>query len=106
MQVRVAQPLCDANFDGFNATIFAYGQTGSGKTHTVFGPSGAIETCAEQLEHDAKWHANAERRAATVDGLAAATKLPSSAGIVLRACDELLNCRSQTGTSCDAIEIR
>lgn len=29
------QPLVDAFFQGFNATVFAYGQTGSGKTHTI-----------------------------------------------------------------------
>ncbi|XP_039628952.1 kinesin-like protein kif7 isoform X1 [Polypterus senegalus] len=29
------QPLVDAFFQGFNATIFAYGQTGSGKTYTI-----------------------------------------------------------------------
>ncbi|CAN9507025.1 unnamed protein product [Ophioblennius macclurei] len=29
------QPLIDAFFQGFNATVFAYGQTGSGKTFTI-----------------------------------------------------------------------
>ncbi|TDH17088.1 hypothetical protein EPR50_G00005140 [Perca flavescens] len=29
------QPLIDAFFQGFNATVFAYGQTGSGKTYTI-----------------------------------------------------------------------
>uniref|UniRef100_A0A673LNA4 Kinesin-like protein kif7 n=1 Tax=Sinocyclocheilus rhinocerous TaxID=307959 RepID=A0A673LNA4_9TELE len=29
------QPLIDAFFHGFNATVFAYGQTGSGKTYTI-----------------------------------------------------------------------
>ncbi|XP_053128627.1 kinesin-like protein KIF7 isoform X2 [Hemicordylus capensis] len=29
------QPLVEAFFDGFNATVFAYGQTGSGKTYTI-----------------------------------------------------------------------
>ncbi|XP_053721292.1 kinesin-like protein kif7 [Synchiropus splendidus] len=29
------QPLIDAFFNGFNATVFAYGQTGSGKTYTI-----------------------------------------------------------------------
>ncbi|XP_057400287.1 kinesin-like protein KIF7 isoform X4 [Balaenoptera acutorostrata] len=29
------QPLLEAFFEGFNATIFAYGQTGSGKTYTM-----------------------------------------------------------------------
>ncbi|CAM4518052.1 unnamed protein product [Leuciscus chuanchicus] len=29
------QPLIEAFFNGFNATVFAYGQTGSGKTYTI-----------------------------------------------------------------------
>ncbi|XP_029284424.1 LOW QUALITY PROTEIN: kinesin-like protein kif7 [Cottoperca gobio] len=29
------QPLIDAFFQGFNATVFAYGQTSSGKTYTI-----------------------------------------------------------------------
>ncbi|XP_011377988.1 kinesin-like protein KIF7, partial [Pteropus vampyrus] len=29
------QPLLEAFFQGFNATVFAYGQTGSGKTYTM-----------------------------------------------------------------------
>ncbi|XP_068595439.1 kinesin-like protein kif7 [Brachionichthys hirsutus] len=29
------EPLIDAFFQGFNATVFAYGQTGSGKTYTI-----------------------------------------------------------------------
>ncbi|XP_010877912.2 kinesin-like protein kif7 isoform X2 [Esox lucius] len=29
------QPLIEAFFQGFNATVFAYGQTGSGKTYTI-----------------------------------------------------------------------
>ncbi|XP_041031027.1 kinesin-like protein kif7 [Carcharodon carcharias] len=29
------EPLVEAFFEGFNATVFAYGQTGSGKTYTV-----------------------------------------------------------------------
>ena len=28
-------PLCNAVFNGYNATVFAYGQTGSGKTFTM-----------------------------------------------------------------------
>lgn len=31
------QPLLEAFFEGFNATVFAYGQTGSGKTYTMLG---------------------------------------------------------------------
>uniref|UniRef100_W5LQ99 Kinesin family member 7 n=1 Tax=Astyanax mexicanus TaxID=7994 RepID=W5LQ99_ASTMX len=33
--VGCVQPLIEAFFQGFNATIFAYGQTGSGKTYTI-----------------------------------------------------------------------
>ncbi|GCB60673.1 hypothetical protein scyTo_0012783 [Scyliorhinus torazame] len=29
------EPLVEAFFEGFNATVFAYGQTGSGKTYTI-----------------------------------------------------------------------
>ncbi|XP_028258406.1 kinesin-like protein kif7 isoform X2 [Parambassis ranga] len=36
------QPLIDAFFQGFNATVFAYGQTGSGKTYTI----GEANICA------------------------------------------------------------
>ena len=32
---KIAAPLIENIFRGFNATIFAYGQTGSGKTHTM-----------------------------------------------------------------------
>ncbi|KAM9825094.1 kinesin-like protein kif7 [Syngnathus typhle] len=32
---EAVQPLIDAFFQGFNATVFAYGQTGSGKTYTI-----------------------------------------------------------------------
>ncbi|KAG9266975.1 kinesin-like protein KIF7 [Astyanax mexicanus] len=33
--VGCVQPLIEAFFQGFNATVFAYGQTGSGKTYTI-----------------------------------------------------------------------
>uniref|UniRef100_A0A4W4G963 Kinesin motor domain-containing protein n=1 Tax=Electrophorus electricus TaxID=8005 RepID=A0A4W4G963_ELEEL len=33
--VACVQPLVEAFFQGFNATVFAYGQTGSGKTYTI-----------------------------------------------------------------------
>ncbi|KAL4641898.1 kinesin-like protein KIF7 isoform X2 [Arapaima gigas] len=33
--VACVQPLIEAFFQGFNATVFAYGQTGSGKTYTI-----------------------------------------------------------------------
>lgn len=34
---RVAQPIVEQVFKGYNGTIFAYGQTGSGKTYTMLG---------------------------------------------------------------------
>ena len=37
----VGQPVCDAAFDGFNATVFAYGQTGSGKSWSMTGNLGS-----------------------------------------------------------------
>uniref|UniRef100_A0A8C5M8W9 Kinesin family member 7 n=1 Tax=Leptobrachium leishanense TaxID=445787 RepID=A0A8C5M8W9_9ANUR len=33
--ILCVQPLLDAFFQGFNATVVAYGQTGSGKTYTI-----------------------------------------------------------------------
>jgi len=102
---RVAQDSVVSALNGMNACVLAYGQTGSGKTHTVFGPSGAIEACAQQAELDAQWSAEAARRGPAAHGLAAATKLPASAGIVLRACAELLGSRNAPGASCDSIKI-
>lgn len=44
------QPLLEAFFEGFNATVFAYGQTGSGKTYTIgeasVGESPGMFACA------------------------------------------------------------
>ena len=71
---RVAQDAVVSALNGMNACVLAYGQTGSGKTHTVFGPSGAIEECAEQAERERP----AARRGAVVDGLAPATTLPNA----------------------------
>lgn len=34
---RIARPVLEGVFEGYNGTIFAYGQTGSGKTYTIFG---------------------------------------------------------------------
>uniref|UniRef100_A0A7S3FHY4 Kinesin motor domain-containing protein n=1 Tax=Haptolina ericina TaxID=156174 RepID=A0A7S3FHY4_9EUKA len=84
-----------------NACVLAYGQTGSGKTHTVFGPSGAIEECASTAQR-AKGQ---EARSPSVKGLAPATNLPNSAGIVLRACDDLLACKARPGSSCDSLTL-
>lgn len=50
------QPLVDALFKGYNATVFAYGQTGSGKTYTMgsaFSPGqpavGVIPSVLDQI---------------------------------------------------------
>jgi len=96
---RVAQDSVVSALNGMNACVLAYGQTGSGKTHTVFGPAGALDSCVQQAEADAMRHGP------TAHGLAAVTKLPSSAGIVLRACDELLGCRNTPGAACESIKI-
>jgi hypothetical protein len=104
--MRVAQDAVVSSLNGMNACVLAYGQTGSGKTHTVFGPAGAIEACTEQAEQDAQWSdGGVGRRGPCMEGLAASTRLPSSAGIVLRACDELLACRAAPATACDSIRI-
>jgi len=98
---RVALDAVVSSLNGMNACVLAYGQTGSGKTHTVFGPSGTIEACAERAEVAA---ARAIRQP-SAEGLASATSLPESAGLVLRACDELLSCASRPGATCDALSL-
>ena len=35
---KLAVPVIENLFKGYNGTIFAYGQTGSGKTYSMFGP--------------------------------------------------------------------
>ena len=59
-----------ASLNGFNACVLCYGQTGSGKTHTSFGPEGALD--ADIPTPDA---------------------IPATAGIVVRACAQLLVAR-------------
>jgi predicted choloylglycine hydrolase len=52
---KVAEPIVNKLFEGFNGTIFAYGQTGSGKTHTLTGSvdvyqnRGIIPRCVQQI---------------------------------------------------------
>uniref|UniRef100_G3UHS0 Kinesin family member 7 n=1 Tax=Loxodonta africana TaxID=9785 RepID=G3UHS0_LOXAF len=41
------QPLLEAFFEGFNATVFAYGQTGSGKTYTM-GEASVASLCEDE----------------------------------------------------------
>lgn len=69
MYERAARPTVTSALNGFNACFLCYGQTGSGKSHTVFGPEGADVTAAEELR---------------------VGRPLSSAGIVLRACAEVL----------------
>jgi kinesin family member 5 len=58
--------------NGFNSCILCYGQTGSGKSFTMFGPDGELEKAVGELRlrHDLK---------------------SPTAGIALRACNELLS---------------
>ena len=84
-------------------------QTGSGKTHTS--SAGGRHRGLRRDGRDGGALArrrgllNAHLRGPSAQGLAAATKLPGSAGIVLRACDELLNCRKAPGASCNSIKV-
>lgn len=49
---RIASPMIDKLFEGFNCTIFAYGMTGSGKTFTMSGSDlgpGIIPMCVDSI---------------------------------------------------------
>ena len=97
----VAQDSVASALNGLNACVLAYGQTGSGKTHTVFGPDGAI---AEALASSS----TRNRRRAALGGLGrlgAATALPQSAGLVLRACEEVLACAAAPGPACKSLAV-
>lgn len=59
-----------AALNGFNACVLCYGQTGSGKTHTSFGPEGALDVEIKSVDD-----------------------VPSTAGIVVRACAQLLTAK-------------
>jgi kinesin family protein 14 len=39
---RLAQPLLDRSFEGYNTCLFAYGQTGSGKSYSIMGEDEAV----------------------------------------------------------------
>mmetsp|Transcript_20450 Transcript_20450/g.45697 ORF Transcript_20450/g.45697 Transcript_20450/m.45697 type:complete len:610 (-) Transcript_20450:109-1938(-) len=64
-----AQDAISAVLHGLNACIMCYGQTGAGKTYTFFGPDGTLEAKNDSSEQEAKH------------------------GIVIRACQELLQAR-------------
>ena len=95
---RVAQDAVCSALNGMNACVLAYGQTGSGKTHTVFGPPGVIDEACHAAE-------NAEWRPPSAAGLAAASVLPPTSGLVLRACEELLGCVERPGVACDGLRL-
>lgn len=49
---KLARPLLERAFDGFNTCLFAYGQTGSGKSYTMMGfgeETGVIPRFCEEL---------------------------------------------------------
>ena len=109
----VAQDSVASALNGLNACVLAYGQTGSGKTHTVFGPDGAI---GEALASSEKAAARSRRRAAMAaahgahggafgGGFGAASALPQSAGLVLRACEEVLACAAAPGPACASLAV-
>ena len=68
------------------------------ETHTVFGPPGVIESACHAAEHSA-W------RTPSASGLGAASVLPESAGVVLRACEELLACANNPGSACSSLRL-
>ena len=96
--VKAAQDAVVSALNGLNACVLAYGQTGSGKTHTTFGPNGTIEEAAACARRS-------HRRAATAEGLGLPSVLPPSAGVVLRACEEVLSVRSVPGACCDDLRL-
>jgi kinesin family protein 5 len=95
---RVAQDAVCSALNGMNACVLAYGQTGSGKTHTVFGPPGVIDAACHAAD-------NADWRVPSAAGLAAASVLPPTSGLVLRACEELLGCVHRPGASCGTLSL-
>jgi kinesin family protein 5 len=98
---RVAQDAVVSSMNGMNACVLAYGQTGSGKTHTVFGPPGVIEDAHAAAEAAQR----RDRRGWSDSGFGGASILPESAGIVLRACDELLSCVNAPGAACTSLSL-
>lgn len=76
-------------------------QTGSGKTHTVFGPPGVIEDAHAAAEAAQR----RDQRGRGDSGFGCASILPESAGIVLRACDELLSCVNAPGAACASLSL-
>ena len=94
--VKAAQDAVVRALNGLNACVLAYGQTGSGKTHTTLGRM-------------APSRRRRARSAAPPRGDGGGPRLPSvlppSAGVVLRACEEVLSVRSVPGACCDDLRL-
>lgn len=80
-----ARDLVAAALNGMNSCLLCYGQTGSGKTYTMFGSDDVISNMGKVIE-DHRGKSDLE----VADGIISST---SSAGIVFRACAELLRAK-------------
>lgn len=82
-----------AVLNGINCCLLCYGQTGSGKTHTMFGPEGNLDDYSDRLRTH-RQHRLQQQQALSLSGSSdsddAMDYLPESAGVVIRACEELL----------------
>ena len=88
--------------------VLAYGQTGSGKTHTVFGPDGAIAEAQQQQRTSRRRHHYSTTGldgGLAGSGLGEVSSLPRSAGLVLRACEEVLACAAAPGVACGRLGV-
>ena len=87
--------------------VLAYGQTGSGKTHTVFGPDGAIAEAQQQQRATRRRHHHTTGLDGGLagSGLGEVSSLPRSAGLVLRACEEVLACAAAPGVACGRLGV-
>eukprot|EP01041_Mallomonas_annulata_P001896 gene1896-3673_t len=93
-----AKDLVAGVLNGFNSCLLCYGQTGAGKTHTMFGPDGALEDHFVSLYEQQQLELGKKIRSAshtTTSATAARISLPESAGLVVRACAELLEGKVQ-----------
>lgn len=84
-----------AVLNGINCCLLCYGQTGSGKTHTMFGPEGNLDEYSDRLRS----HRERQRvlcpevlvQQQTEKQSEEINYLPENAGVVIRACEELLD---------------
>ena len=105
---EAVRPLVRSAFEGCRATCFAFGQTGSGKTHTVFGPDGAIAEAQQQQRTSRRRHHYSTTGldgGLAGSGLGEVSSLPRSAGLVLRACEEVLACAAAPGVACGRLGV-